>query len=129
MLASLRWNWSLSCFIERDKKPKNLNCLHLFLLKNLVNFCLHFNWKQIKVVNDDVFGVYFLIVNFLMYQKYFNVDLVFLFVLEFIVSLEIFSLIWRCHGCKFWPMLGTHGHWAGSVLQRATPTVTRGIRL
>ena len=24
-------------------------------------------------------------------------------------------------GCKFWPMLGTHGHWQVSVLQCATP--------
>ena len=31
--------------------------------------------------------------------------------------------------CKFWPMLGTHGHWAARVLWRAIPTVTRGIRL
>ena len=31
-------------------------------------------------------------------------------------------------GCKFLPMLGTHGHWAVTVLMRATPTVTRGIR-
>ena len=26
-------------------------------------------------------------------------------------------------GCKFWPMLGTSGHWAVRVLKRATPTV------
>ena len=26
---------------------------------------------------------------------------------------------------KFWPMFGTHGHWAVRVLKRATPTVTR----
>ena len=32
-------------------------------------------------------------------------------------------------GCKFWPMLGTRGHWAVRVLKRATLTVTRGIRL
>ena len=32
-------------------------------------------------------------------------------------------------GSEFWPMLGTHGHWAVRVLWRATPTVTRGIRL
>ena len=32
-------------------------------------------------------------------------------------------------GCKFWPILGTHGQWAMSVFKRATPTVTRGIRL
>ena len=31
-------------------------------------------------------------------------------------------------GCQFWPMLGTHGHWAVRVLYLATPTVTRGIR-
>ena len=50
--------------------------------------------------------------------------------LWFILPLENFSLIWRHHpfllkGCKFWPMLGTLGHWAVKVLQRATPTVTR----
>ena len=32
-------------------------------------------------------------------------------------------------GCKFWPMLGTNGNWTVRVLQRATPSVTRGIRL
>ena len=31
--------------------------------------------------------------------------------------------------CKFWSMLGTHDYWAVRVLWRATPTVTRGIRL
>ena len=30
-------------------------------------------------------------------------------------------------GYKFWAMLGTRGHWAGWVLYRATPTVTRVI--
>ena len=29
----------------------------------------------------------------------------------------------------FWPMLGTHGHWALKVFKPATPTVTLGIRL
>ena len=28
-------------------------------------------------------------------------------------------------GCKFRPMLGTHGHWAVRVLKRATPTMTQ----
>ena len=32
--------------------------------------------------------------------------------LGFFVPLENFSLIWRSHHCRFWPMLGTHGHWA-----------------
>ena len=32
-------------------------------------------------------------------------------------------------GCKFLPLLGTHGHRAVRVLQRATPTMTRDIRL
>ena len=32
-------------------------------------------------------------------------------------------------GCKFWSLLDTCGHWGVRVLQRATPTVTRGIRL
>ena len=31
--------------------------------------------------------------------------------------------------CKFWSMLGTHGHWAVRVLKRATPTANLGIRL
>ena len=31
--------------------------------------------------------------------------------------------------CKCWPMLGTHSHWAVRVLNSATTTVTRGIRL
>ena len=28
---------------------------------------------------------------------------------------------------KFWPILGSHGHWAARVLKRATPTVILGI--
>ena len=32
-------------------------------------------------------------------------------------------------GCKFWPMLDTHGHWSVRVLKCATPTVTQFIRL
>ena len=31
--------------------------------------------------------------------------------------------------CKFWPMLGTYGHWALRVFQLATLAVTRGIHL
>ena len=50
------------------------------------------------------------------------------------VPLENFSLIWkryryRWRAVKFWPMFGTHGHWAVSVLKRATPTVKCGICL
>ena len=33
------------------------------------------------------------------------------------------------NGCKIWPLLGTHGHWAVRVLSRATPSVTRDIQL
>ena len=32
-------------------------------------------------------------------------------------------------GWKFWPSLGTHGHWAVRVLWRPTPFVTLNIRL
>ena len=69
-----------------------------------------------------------------LFGKYFWLLCVFvcLFVWGFLVPLENFSLIWRplpVKGCKFWPMLGTHGHWAVRVLSRATPTVTQGIRL
>ena len=35
----------------------------------------------------------------------------------------------RWRATNFWPLLDTHGHWAVRVLQRATPCVTRGIRL
>ena len=28
-------------------------------------------------------------------------------------------------GCKSWPLLGSHGHWAVRVLLRVTPNVTR----
>ena len=33
----------------------------------------------------------------------------------------------QVRGFKFWPMLGTHGHWAVRVLLHSTPTVTHGI--
>ena len=46
---------------------------------------------------------------------------------EFFTHMETSPL--PVKGCKFWPMLGTHGHWAVRVLQRTTPTVTRDIRL
>ena len=36
--------------------------------------------------------------------------------LGFFVPLENFSLIMPVKGCKFWPMLDTHGHWAVRVL-------------
>ena len=29
-------------------------------------------------------------------------------------------------GCKYWPLLDTHGLWEVRLLQRVTPTVTRG---
>ena len=48
----------------------------------------------------------------------------------------VFSPTWKCFtymetsslpvkGCKFWPMLGTRGHWAVRVLWRATSTVRK----
>jgi hypothetical protein len=52
--------------------------------------------------------------------------------LRFYDLLQNFSLIWRCHHCrwraaKFRPMLGAQGLWAGWDLYRATPAVTRGL--
>jgi hypothetical protein len=52
--------------------------------------------------------------------------------LRFYVSLNNFSLILRCHHCrwraaKFRPMLGAQGLWAGRDLYRATPAVTRDL--
>jgi hypothetical protein len=52
--------------------------------------------------------------------------------LRFYVPLKNFSLIWKCHHCrwravKFRLMLGTQGLWAGRDLYRATPAVTRGL--
>ena len=45
-----------------------------------------------------------------------------------------FQLSCGCHhcwwqGCKFWPMLGTQGLWAGWDLYCATPTATRNLGL
>ena len=39
---------------------------------------------------------------------------------EFFTHMETSQL--PVKGCKFWPMPGTHGHWAVRVLLRATPT-------
>jgi hypothetical protein len=52
--------------------------------------------------------------------------------LRFYVPLKNFSLIWRCHHCrwratKFRPMLGAQGLWAGRDLYRATPAVIRDL--
>ena len=46
---------------------------------------------------------------------------------EFFTHME--TSPWPVKGCKFWPMLGNHGHWAVRILYRATPTETHGIRL
>ena len=46
---------------------------------------------------------------------------------EFFTHIETSPL--PVNGCKFWPMLGTYGHWAVRVLQCSAPTVTREIRL
>ena len=59
---------------------------------------------------------------------------VFFVCLRFFLPTRKFSLTWRrCHcrwrAANFCPMLGTRGHWAVKVLWRATPAVTRGIRL
>jgi hypothetical protein len=56
------------------------------------------------------------------------------FVYLFIVARAIFQLSGACHhyrwqGCKFWPMFGAQGLWAGRVLYRATPTATRDLGL
>ena len=37
---------------------------------------------------------------------------------EFFIRMETLPL--PVKGCKFWPVLGTHGHWAESVLSRYT---------
>ena len=44
---------------------------------------------------------------------------------EFFTHMETSPL--PVKGCKFWPMLGSHGHWAVRVLKRATPTVNTGL--
>jgi hypothetical protein len=54
------------------------------------------------------------------------------FVCLFIAARAIFQLSGVCHhyrwqGCKFWPMLGAQGLWAGRDLFRATPTATRDL--
>jgi hypothetical protein len=58
----------------------------------------------------------------------------FFFVCLFIATRAIFQLSGGCHhcrwqGCKFRPMLGAQGLWAGRDLYRATPTVTRDLGL
>jgi hypothetical protein len=58
---------------------------------------------------------------------------IFFFVL-FIAAWAIFQLSGGCHhcrwlGCKFRPMLGAQGLWAGRDLYRATPTATRDLGL
>jgi hypothetical protein len=56
------------------------------------------------------------------------------FVCLFIATRTIFQLSGSCHhyrwqGCKFRPMLGAHGLWAGRDFYRATPTATRDLCL
>jgi hypothetical protein len=56
------------------------------------------------------------------------------FVCLFIATRAIFQLSGGCHhcwrqGCKFQPMLGAQGLWAGRDLYRATPTATRHLGL
>ena len=110
--------------------------------KPLLLYVISFGWPVGRFWNRS----YFLFKNVCGYYKYFdigNVPLslymcsvfqyfssisfcikvwVCLFVcLRFFVPLEKFSLIGRRHkfrrkGCKFWPMLGTFGHWAVMVL-------------
>ena len=58
----------------------------------------------------------------------------FMFVCLFIAAWAIFQLSGGCHhyrwlGCKFRPMLGAQGHWAGRDLYRATPTATQNLGL
>jgi hypothetical protein len=65
-------------------------------------------------------------------QKY--IKIVCLFVYLFIAARAIFQLSGDCHhyrwlGCKFRPMLGTQGLWAGRDLYRTTPTAIRGLGL
>ena len=44
------------------------------------------------------------------------------FVWSFLSPIENFFTHLKVKGCKFWPMLGTNGHWAVRVLLRATVT-------
>jgi hypothetical protein len=57
-----------------------------------------------------------------------------LFACLFIAAWAIFQLSGGCHhyrwqGCKFRPMLGVQGLWAGRDLYRTTPTATRDLGL
>jgi hypothetical protein len=57
-----------------------------------------------------------------------------LFVCLLIAAQAFFQLSGSCHhywwqGCKFWPMLGAQGLWAGRDLYCATPTATRDLGL
>ena len=53
-----------------------------------------------------------------------------LFIFLFFVSPLFCCVALPVKGCNVWPsMLGTRDHWAVTVRLRATPTVTRGIRL
>jgi hypothetical protein len=81
-----------------------------------------------------------------MWRTYFNLDphgsslyyvtfwFVCLFVCLLIAARAIFQLSGGCHhyrwqGCKFWPMLGAQGLWAGRDLYHATPTAKRDLGL
>ena len=69
---------------------------------------LIWNWRKVKIQNVCLGGFFWV---------------VFLSTQEFSNHLETSPLSMK--GYKFWPLLGTHGHWAGRVLWRTTPIVTR----
>ena len=77
--------------------------------------------SRITVINSNSFDLT------LKYQYFYSTRN--RFVCLFVPSREFFThmetSLLPVKGCKFWPLLGTHGLWAVRVFKRATTTATR----
>ena len=87
----------------------------------------HISWNNVKCL---IWFSHIIFTNFCSWNKYDwrpifwrrrqNVSCVWLFGFFFRPTRELFTNMEKSplpvNGCKFWPMLGTHGHWAARVL-------------
>jgi hypothetical protein len=107
--------------------------------RTFASFCVSLYPCVYRAVKDRWCTLHFLESPLLVYLKEtFNIR--YLYILYricfclFTAARAIFQLSGGCHhyrwqGCKFWPMLGAQGLWAGRDLYRTTPTATRDLGL
>ena len=118
------FHWSymnIYCFTDTNECSAD-PCNFLFQCEDRINayHCKLIGWKLALIVASSlilILLIYFSISFFLWIQNIFFKSISFcLFLWSFCPIRELFThmetSLLTVNGCKFWPMLGTHGHWS-----------------